>query len=205
MRVVHSWLVGMRACGVGSVGQVAPVYFTNCLLCPLARGEAVLGTCGYSRDKEHSSGTARAVTLWWGTKGHHGAVPLGNVQNDLPARWVESAQQQPGSACNCWQTQRCLWFAELDLQVLCRTGWQPQWPGPRGAASARGHLAGTDLIPALPCTGRSLWKGCKTLGMENTTYSARSLLSPWQRYGPYYIRISTQPKWLRLKLLQEVP
>lgn len=197
------FIAGWWAHGVGSAGQAAPLCFTNCLLCPLARGQAMLCMCGYSQDEEHSFGAQGSDLVMR----HHRAVPSGKGQDDPPAPWVESAQQQPGSGCTCWQIQQCLWFAELDLQVLYRAGWQPQWPaaGPRGNELARGHLAITDLIPALHSTGRSLWKGCKALGMENTTYSVRSSLSPWQRYGPCYIRISTQPKWLRLKLLQKVP
>lgn len=199
-RVVHSWLVGMRVFGVGSVGQVSPMNLTKCLLCPHGWGEAMLCTW-YNRDKEHSFGTVGTVTLWWSTKGDHRAVPSGKVQDGLKVLssilTLAVIADKPAVPLVCWA-----WSP-----VLCRAGWQPQWPAaaPGGTAFARGHFAISDLIPVLPSTGRSLWKGCKALGMENTTYSAWSLLSPWQRYGPYYTRISSQPKWLRLKLLQKVP
>lgn len=55
-RNVHSWLLGTRAPGLGSIGQLAPMYCTDCLLCPHAWGEAVLCMCGYSWDKNCGGG-----------------------------------------------------------------------------------------------------------------------------------------------------
>lgn len=107
------------------------------------------------------------------------------VLNDSPTPAVTA--DKPSSS---------LWFSKLNPQVLCRPGWQPQRPaaGPRGATSVRGRLASTGPVPTVSSPGRTQWRGCKALGMENATSSARSLLGPWQRYGPCYIRISIQLK-----------
>lgn len=114
MTVVHSWLVGMKALGTGSVGQVAPRYFTNCFPYPLSWGKVML--CAVRTQPGQG-------TPLWDHEGcdlliryqirYHRDVTSEKVQDDLPA-WGVCAHDSLTSPVTIDKPSSCLSFVKLD-------------------------------------------------------------------------------------------